>query len=167
MIRLSRLAVPLAVLALAACSSTPEKPYVKTGEFIYAKGNSASFNDERVIGSGVSFNKRGDGTWGGTIGTQLYNLTVTDDRVSGVNFNFTWQNVNRGFTGQGLIQNKMVKIEVTNSQLVVRNGSKMLSLQRTDENTFGEGANRVVLEGDALQLPMPQTVLALIAIAGG
>lgn len=164
MIRLSRLAVPLAALALVACSSTPEKPFVKTGEFVYTRGTSASFSDDRVVGSGVAFNKRDDGSWGGTIGTQLYNLNVTDNRMSGVNFNFTWQNVDQGFSGQGLIQGDMVKIEVTAQQILVRNGRKQLALGRTDETTFGTGNNRIVLEGAALQLPMPQTVLSLLAL---
>lgn len=166
MIRLSRLAVPLAVLALAACSSTPEKPFEKTGEFVYTRGTSASFSDDRVVGSGVAFNKRGDGSWGGTLGSQLYNLNVTDNRVTGVNFNFTWQNVDQGFSGQGLVQGEMVKIEVTANQIMVRSGRKQLALPRTADNTFGTGTSRIVLEGDALKLPMPQSLLSLLALVG-
>ncbi len=166
MIRLSRLAVPLAALALVACSTTPDKPFVKTGEFVFTRGTSASFSEDRVVGSGVAFNKRSDGSWGGTLGTQLYNLTVTDNRVTGVNFNFTWQNVDGGFSGQGLIQSDMVKIEVTANQILVRNGRKQLALPRTSENTFGTANSRIVLEGDALQLPMPQSLLALLALVG-
>lgn len=157
----------VALVALAGCATTPEAPFEKTGEFIYSRGSSASFSDDRVVSTNGNFSKRSDDTWAGMLDGQLYNLKVTENRIRGVNFNFTWENVDRGFRGQGLIQGQMIKIDVTASQLVVRAFNKSITLPRTDEATFGSGPSTVTLEGEALQLPMPQSVLALLAMARG
>lgn len=158
----------VALVALAGCATTGEStPFEKTGEFIYTRGSSASFSDDQVVSSSGNFSKRSDGSWAGMLDGQLYNLKVTENRIRGVNFNFTWENVDRGFRGQGLIQGQMVKIDVTASQLVVRAFNKTISLPRTSETTFGSGPSSVILEGEALQLPMPQSVLALLSLARG
>ncbi|HLT28668.1 MAG TPA: hypothetical protein VK013_01395 [Myxococcaceae bacterium] len=158
----------LALLALAGCATTGEStPFEKTGEFIYTRGSSASFSDDRVVSTNGNFSKRSDGSWAGMLDGQLYNLKVTENRIRGTNFNFTWENVDRGFRGQGIIQGQMIKVDVTASQLVVRAFNKTISLPRTSESTFGSGPSSVILEGEALQLPMPQSVLALLAMARG
>lgn len=158
----------LTLLALTGCATTgASTEFAKTGEFIYTRGNSASFSDDRVVSANGNFSKRSDGGWGGTLDGQLYNLKVSDNRIHGVNFNFTWENIDRGFRGQGIIQGQMVKIDVTASQLVIRAFNKNITLARTSETTFGSGPSSIILEGEALQLPMPQSVFALLALARG
>lgn len=170
----SRLALALGMLALGACATTTSaagepaaaEEFVKTGEILYTRGGSTAFSADRVVGPNINFSKRADGSWAGVLKDQLYNVKVSEGRMVANNLLFTWQESLEGFRGEGRLQGRYFRFEVSDQQLIIRASNHSLTLPASGPGVFGNTTNSVQLKGEAAYLPppMPQFALALMGI---
>ncbi len=158
--------------AAAACAGRGQAPqapqatdssYKPQGEFLSTRGYSASFDETRVVGSRVNVSRRDDGSWAGILNGQPLTFTVEDHRIVGPNFEFTWTETDGGIDGRGIVRGQMVRVTVDAENLYIRNGPQNWSLWKTSEGVYQDSRSTITLKGRALELPMPQTLFALLS----
>lgn len=166
---LSWMAAACFALALSACASTDgargASGFQPSGEVFSSLGSSVAFNDERILGPEINLTRRADGTWAGTINGTLVDIRVKEGNLHGIHIDLNWQPIEGGFKAQGLIGQRIVRVQVDEKWLEVQNGRTSASLWRTGPGTFEDTRGSMRLEGEAQDLKMPQTVLALLVAA--
>lgn len=165
----SRLAIAGLVLGLSSCATTDgaqgTSDFQPTGEVISSLGSSVAFNDDRILGPEINLTRRTDGTWAGTINDTLVDIRVKEGNLHGIHIDLHWESTDGGFKAQGLIGQRIIRVQVDEKWLEVQNGRTSASLWRTGPGTFEDTRGSMRLEGEAQALRMPQTVLALLVAA--
>ena len=163
-------ALSLVVLSTAlACAgaekapATSEPDFAAQGEFVSTRGYSAAFDATRGVGSRGNVSKRDDGSWAGMLAGELVTGTVTGERITGPNFDFTWSRTDQGLDGRGVVRGEMVRITVEDERLYIRNGQQNWSLWQTAEGVYQDSRSTITLKGQARELPMPQTLFSLLS----
>lgn len=156
-------------LGLSACASTDgargTSGFQPTGEVLSTRGTSVAFNDDRILGPEINLTRRPDGTWAGTINDTLVDIRVRDGGLHGIHMDLHWEPIAGGFKAQGLIGERIVRVQLDEKWLEVQNGRASASLWRTGPGSFEDTRGAMRLEGGAQELQMPQTVLALLVVA--
>ncbi|MFT3840439.1 MAG: hypothetical protein QM723_25850 [Myxococcaceae bacterium] len=166
--------------ALLLCSScaallgSPVVPEAKgdynpTGEIALAD-RGATFDAVRVRNPKVSFTKKVDGSWGGTIVdpgniTQAMDLTVTPKKISGVDIVLTLESQddqNTVIVGQ--YQGRILRFEFHPDVVEIRTSGNSWTFHKHDENTWGP-KGELLLKGDAGKAPQPWPQIALAMLA--
>ncbi|HLT28667.1 MAG TPA: hypothetical protein VK013_01390 [Myxococcaceae bacterium] len=156
-------------LGMTACASTdgargtPE--FQATGEVLSTRGTSVAFNDDRILGPEINLTRRTDGSWAGTINDTLVDIRVKEGNLHGIHIDLHWKPVEGGFRAQGLIGQRIVRVQVDGKWLEVQNGPASASLWRTGPGSFEDTQGAMLLKGEAQELRMPQTLLALLVVA--
>lgn len=163
------LAAACLALGLSACASTDgargTSEFRPTGEVLSSLGSSVAFNDERIVGPEINLTRRDDGSWAGTINDTLVDIRVKDGNLHGIHIDLHWQPIEGGFKAQGLIGQRIVRVQVDEKWLEVQNGRTSASLWRTGPGSFEDTRGAMRLQGEAQELKMPQTLLALLVAA--
>lgn len=172
-------AITLAVATLAAFSScvmsqvVPEanntefKPTGETSMY----NRSAAWDAVRVRSPKCNLAKRTDGSWGGTFADRAFDVSVTNSKITGVEFNLT-REMSEGnhtvITGQ--FQGRIYRFEFDEKQALIRTPNTSVTLPgRTpgeNKTTYG-GRGELLLNGEAAQpenAPWPQFGFALMAM---
>lgn len=163
----------LALCSVAACATstsgqaaeapTSKPGFTPQGEFTSTRGYSASFDETRVVGPRVEVSQRDDGTWAGVLLGNPVTVTLEGQRLVGPNFEFTWTQTENGLDGRGVVRGQLVRVTVDEENLYIRNGAQNWSLQKTSEGVYQDTRSTITLKGRALELPMPQTMFALLS----
>ncbi len=164
----------LLVVVLSGCASMQPLPetqteYVPTGE-ISLGAMGASFDAVRVRKPNANLTKRADGSWGGVLGGQGIDVSVTPRRVSGVNLTLVLEEAGSETTPMiitGQWQGKIVRFELDNERALIRTPGVNVTLARSSPTTFG-AKGELELKGDAAlaEPPWPQFALAMLAAFG-
>lgn len=166
---LSRLAMAGLMMGLLSCATTEgaqgTSDFQATGEVTSSLGSSVAFNDDRILGPEINLTRRSDGSWAGTINDTLVDIRVKEGNLHGIHIDLHWEPTDGGFKAQGLIGQRIVRVQVDEKSLEVQNGRTSASLWRTGPGSFEDTRGAMRLEGEAQQLKMPQTVLALLVAA--
>lgn len=153
---------------LLACQTTPaadEKPKVfnKKGGVVFL-GGSASFDEDEIVGPLVSVSQRSDGTWAGTINSQVVDVNVYDGRAAGAYLVMKWtaDGDKRVITAQ--LNGRLHRFEMYPDRIEVRGPTRSFTLGHRRDWTFGPGGE-LKLEGQAQgqNPPMPQFAIAMLA----
>jgi len=173
-----RQAVVLVGLLLSGCASmfptvVPEansSEYTPTGE-VQANRYGATFDAVRVRSPTCNLSKRTDGSWGGTLGDHAIDVSVTPDRIRGVNFVLSKTDSTADrliITGQ--MDGKIYRFELGPKDALVRTPTMALTYpNRQVENgvTYYGPMKELALKGeaggDAANVAWPQIALALLA----
>ncbi|MFZ5442636.1 MAG: hypothetical protein ACOZQL_21685 [Myxococcota bacterium] len=172
-----RTLVVVAVVVLSSCASlfptvVPEAQnteFKATGE-VQLYNRSVSFDDVRVRSPHVNLAKRTDGSWGGTFAQRALDVTVTDKKISGVDFVLT-REMSEGnklvITGQ--FQSRIYRFELDHEQAMIRGPAQSMNFpgrQVGDKvTTYGPMGN-FMLRGVAGSddPPWPQIGFALVGM---
>src|SRR4029450_8806137 len=159
-----RITLPsLAMLALAcagAGGSGVAPDFQPTGGIVVASGNASRFNANQIVGPKVHIHQRSDGSWGGTINAGGPTPTPIDAVFQGGQFvGATIRLAINREAGQttivGSVLDRIVRIEVTSTEIRVRTGSRSENFVKLGgPGEFG-GPQALTLEGEALQAPPP------------
>jgi hypothetical protein len=161
----------LAMLALAcagAGGSGGEPDFQPTGGVVVASGNGARFNPNQVVGPKVHIKQRSDGSWGGTINAAGPTPTPIDATFEGGQFvgaNIRLSIAREGgqTTIVGSVLDRIVRIEVTATEVRVRTGSRSENFVKLAGAGEYGGPQSMKLEGEAqLAPPTPAFALAMI-----
>ncbi len=157
--------------ALLGAEVVPEAKgdYNPTGEIAFFDRGS-TFDAVRVRNPHVSFTKKVDGSWGGTIVdpgniTQALDLTVTPKKISGVDLVLTLESQddqNTVIVGQ--YQGRILRFEFHPDVVLIRTSTQSLTFHKHDENTWGP-KGELLLKGDAGKSPQPWPQIALAMLA--
>ena len=165
--------ISLAMRALAcaegsAGSGSASYDFQPTGGITIASGNGARFNATQVMGPKIQVSQRSDGSWGGTIKGVAGSPTPIDATFQGGQFvgaNIRLSIVREGgqTTIVGSFQDKIVRFEVTATEVRVRTGSRSDNyVKLPGEGEYG-GPQSMRLEGEAIQAPpTPAFALAML-----
>lgn len=152
-------------LALLGCGSSQTHhlpPFEKTGEIVLRNGG-ASFDEYRVVGPRINMSERPDGTWAGTIRDQVWDVSVTDTEIRGVNIQLKLQRLKGGIIIRGLAEGGINHFEISPGGLLVSSPRGSLTLPRYSPTSFGpDGQVKFVGEAGTEQPPWPQIAFALI-----
>jgi hypothetical protein len=185
------------VAGLGACAHGADAPADNgsSGEFqalgeIAFRDHSASFDDNRVVGPNINVSRRSDGSWGGVAGgigqsgsgSSPIDVSVNGTRLTGVDLTLSWEETPKGVSITGQFQGRIMRFEVSDTQVVVRSGGYgalnagdinrqgntgasspfSVTLPRVDQEHFGNG--NFILSGKASDLhpPEPQFALAML-----
>jgi hypothetical protein len=163
----------LAMVALACAggsSSTSGAPadFQPTGSIVVASGNGASFNTTQVNGPKVHISQRSDGSWGGTINAGGATPTPIDatfqgGQFVGANIRLSINREGGMTTIVGSVLDRIVRIEVTETEIRVRTGTKSLNFVKLAGPGEYGGAQSMKLVGEAQQAPpTPAFALAMV-----
>ncbi len=170
-IRTTVLSIAMVVLACAGGSgsgSGAAADFKPTGSIVVASGNGASFNANQVVGPKVHISQRADGSWGGTINAAGATPTPIDatfqgGQFVGANIRLSINREGGMTTIVGSVQDRIVRIEVTEPEIRVRTGTKSLNFVKLAGPGEYGGAQSMKLEGEAQQAPpTPAFALAMI-----
>jgi hypothetical protein len=169
--------VVVAVVALSSCASlfpqvVPEATnteFKATGE-VQLYNRSVAFDDVRVRSPQCNLAKRTDGSWGGTFNERALDVSVTDKKISGVEFMLT-REMSEGkkliITGQ--FQGRIYRFELDHEQALIRGPSQSMTFPGRQvagkQTTYGPMGN-LMLRGQAGvdDPPWPQIGFALMAM---
>jgi hypothetical protein len=139
--------------------------FVPTGE-ISMRSSGAAFDAVRVRKPNVNLSKRTDGSWGGVMNGQAIDVSVTPDKISGVNLTLKLEESGgpKGTVITGQFQGKIVRFEIGPETALIRTPAHSVTLTRSSPNTFG-GRGELEFKGDAAlaEPPWPQFALAMMA----
>ncbi|HXX32411.1 MAG TPA: hypothetical protein VEJ89_17040 [Myxococcaceae bacterium] len=163
----STLLVVACALPLFSCAGTETAPtadFVPTGAVSGYWGN-ATFNATRVVGPKVNATLRGDGTWGGTIGSENKALfhTFKDGTLNGPDFLLNISKTGDELTITGQFQGRILRFEANPTKLRVRTDTRSLDYVGDGKGVY-QGATTLTLSGDAVSLP-PTVPFALALVA--
>lgn len=140
-----------------------------TGE-VLLYNRSVAFDAVRVRSPQCNMTKRTDGSWGGTFNQVPLDVSVTDSKISGVNFMLT-REMSDGkrtvITGQ--FQGRIYRFEFDDNELMFRAPAKSMTYPgrqvAKDQTTYGPRGD-VQLRGEAGgdNPPWPQIAFALMAL---
>lgn len=140
-----------------------------TGE-VLLYNRTASFDAYRVRSPQCNLSKRTDGSWGGVIAERPIDVTVTDKRISGVEFMLTREQSEGNHTViTGQFQGRIYRFEFDDTRAIIRapNSSFTLDGRQVGPNqtTYGPQGN-LQLRGEAggENPPWPQIGFALMAM---
>lgn len=167
----------IAVVAVVAssCSFPTVVPEALNTEFkptgeVLLYNRTVSFDAVRVRSPICNLAKRTDGSWGGTLNAAPLDVSVTENRVSGVNFSIT-REMSEGnkqvYTAQ--FQGRIYRFELDGEQAMIRAPSKSMTLPGrqvgNNQTTYGPMGN-LQLRGEAgtETPPWPQFAFALMAM---
>jgi hypothetical protein len=170
-----RLVAVAAVVALSSCTFPTVVPEALNTEFkptgeVLAYNRTVSFDQVRVRSPHCNLAKRTDGSWGGTFNERALDVSVTDDRVRGVEFNLT-REMSEGnklvITGQ--FQGRIYRFELDDKQALIRGPSQSMTYpgrQVTPTETVYGPMGNLRLKGEAggETPPWPQIGFALMAM---
>lgn len=164
------LAAPLSGLAEDAPPPAPTKTVeAMVGEVIVLPYNaSAAYGPGLVRGPKVNLTDQGNGEWKGNIKNLDGVFTVTEKRISGGNLNMVMERDGDGWTCQGTVDGKRVRIVLSPDGFVARYDSRFYDLKRVEPDlwaTIPTGA-AIRVKGDAAgKNPFyPQFIFALLAV---
>ena len=169
--------VPLivAAVALSSCNFPTVVPEALNTEFkatgeVQLYNRSAAFDAYRVRGVKCNLSKRTDGSWGGTLNERPVDVTVTDTRVSGVDFILTREkSEGNKMVVTGQFQGKIYRFELDENQALIRAPNNSVTLPGRQvsptQTTYGAQGN-LQLKGEAGSdnPPWPQLAFALVAM---
>lgn len=173
-----RQAVMLVAVVLSGCAGmfptvVPEAQsaeYNPTGE-VQANRYGATFDAVRVRNPNCNLSKRTDGSWGGKIGDHALDVSVTPDRIRGVNFVLSKTDSTADrliITGQ--MDGKIYRFELGPTDALVRTPNQSLTFPgRVVEGgvTYYGPMKELSLKGEAsggmANVAWPQLALALLA----
>ena len=176
---MARFLALLAALALAApVSGLAEDPPLpaptKTaeamvGEVIVLPYNaSAAYGPGLVRGPKVNLTDSGNGEWKGNIKELDGVFTVTEKRISGANLNMVMERDGDGWTCQGTVSGRRVRIVFSPDGFVARYDSRFYDLKRVEPDLWAtpSGGPAIRVKGDAAgKSPYyPQFIFALLAV---
>jgi hypothetical protein len=163
------------IAALLASTCFPEvvpeanNEFKATGE-VLLYNRSVAFDSVRVRSPQCNMTKRTDGSWGGTFNQVPLDVSVTDSRISGVNFVLT-REMSDGkrtvITGQ--FQGRIYRFEFDENEIMFRAPAKSMTYPgrqvAKDQTTYGPRGD-VQLRGEAggENPPWPQIAFALMAL---
>lgn len=140
-----------------------------TGE-VLLYNRSVSFDAVRVRSPDLNMTKRTDGSWGGIFENQALDVSVTDTKITGVNFLLT-REMSDGkrtvITGQ--FMGRIYRFEFDDQEIMFRAPSKSMNYPgrqiAKDQTTYGPRGD-VQLRGEAGidNPPWPQIGFALMAL---
>lgn len=170
------LALAVSVVAFSSCVLPQVVPealnteFKPTGEALLYN-RSAAFDAVRVRSPKCNLAKRTDGSWGGTFAERPLDVSVTNTKITGVEFNLTREmseGMHTVITGQ--FQGRIYRFEFDEKQALVRAPNTSLTLPgRTpgeNKTTYG-GRGELQLIGEAAQpenAPWPQIGFVLMAM---
>jgi hypothetical protein len=116
----------------------------------------------------VNLTDHGDGEWKGNIRELDGIFKVTEQRISGANLNMVVDRDGEGWTCQGTVDGKRVRIVLTPDGLVARYDNRFYDLKRVAPDLWATVPNgpAIRVKGDAAgKSPYyPQFILALLAV---
>jgi hypothetical protein len=140
-----------------------------TGE-VQIYNRSAAFDAVRVRSPQCNMAKRTDGSWGGTFNNAALDVTVTDTRITGVNFVMT-REMSEGkrtvITGQ--FQGRIYRFEFDDKEAMIRGPAQSMTYPgrqvAADQTTYGPMGN-LMMRGEAggEDPPWPQIAFALMSL---
>lgn len=142
---------------------------VMVAEVITLPANySASYGPGRVRGPKVNLTDGGNGEWKGNIRDLDGVFTVTEKRISGGNLNMVMDRDAEGWTCQGTVDGKRVRIVMSPDGLVARYDTRLYDLKRVAPDLWATptGGPAIRVKGDASgKSPYyPQFIFALLAV---
>ena len=165
----------LGLATFCACSFPTVVPEALNNEFkptgeVLLYNRTVSFDSVRVRSPVINLAKRTDGSWGGTFINHPVDVSVTDSRISGVNFLMT-REASEGnktvITGQ--FQGRIYRFELDPEQVMIRSPAQSMTFpgRQVSANltTYGPMGN-LQLKGEAggESPPWPQIAFALMAM---
>lgn len=169
-----RLVSLAAAVVLSSCTFATVVPeanseFKPSGE-VLLYNRSVSFDAVRIRSPLANMTKRTDGSWGGTVNNAPLDITVNENRVSGVNFSMTRENSEGNkviYTGQ--FQGRIYRFELDEQQAMIRAPAKSMTLPGrqvgNNQTTYGPMGN-LQLRGEAGSdnPPWPQLALSLMVL---
>lgn len=158
------------LLSVTGCQMAQVVPeaslaYVPAGEIQYLDSG-ATFDAVRVRNPRCNLSKRTDGSWGGSLGNQPIDASVTPKRMSGVGLTLSLEEESEtGTVITGQWQGRIVRFEVGPEKALIRTPTRSLTLNRTGPTTFTYGAlGELQLKGEASNPipPWPEFALAML-----
>ena len=162
------------VLLAAGPCALPQVVPEAQGEFTAAGevqfySRSASFDSSRVRSTRMNLAKRTDGSWAGTFLDQPVDVSVTPDKIRGVNLTISLEDVgDKGFLITGQWQGRILRYELRPEMFIARTPNQSVSLNRKTENSYGPNGE-LELRGQANDEPLhwPQMAFALMSVFNG
>jgi len=171
----------LLVLPLLAGQTPTFEP---AGEIIIPGASSAAWDGERIVGPRINLTAREGGGWAGDILTQNVDLTVTDTRVTGPNFEIFVESDKEKGKGsvRGNVFGRRFSLEYGAKEFTGRVGACSYDLKRqkvggwSGQAACGQSGTmsnvvrvqiKLLGNADAPAPPMPQFALALVAVMPG
>lgn len=162
----------LLLLLMTGCATTASGPampqeYKPTGEVVMVR-NSATFDDWRVMNPQCNLRKRGDGSWAGTLLGQTIDVSVTENRISGVGLMFTREVKDGRLIITGQFNGQILRVELDQDSAMIRMPGQSYTfnghLEGDGLRAWGPN-NELQLKGAASQAspPWPQIAFALLA----
>lgn len=140
-----------------------------TGE-VLLYNRTVSFDAYRVRSPKCNLSKRTDGSWGGVMIERPIDVTVTDKRISGVEFMLTREQSEANHTViTGQFQGRIYRFEFDDNRAIIRAPNSSFTLDGRQvgqtQTTYGPQGN-LVMKGEAgsENPPWPQIGFALMAM---
>ena len=170
-----RALVTVALLALSSCNFPTVVPEALNTEFkatgeVLLYDRTAAFDAYRVRSPKCNMSKRTDGSWGGVLAERPIDVTVTANRISGVELMLTREasELNKiVITGQ--FQGRIYRFELDDKRAIMRAPNVSFTLDGRQvgpqQTTYGQQGN-LQLRGEAggENPPWPQLAFALMAM---
>lgn len=183
MTRLARAALLLAVLSAAFPAAAQDAPFEPTGELHMngaGLGAGASFDQDRIVGPLVNLTRRDDDSWAGDLGGQNLDLHPVESGLQAPNVTLRFKTKDGRTTVEGLFFGQRIRIEMDRKKLSGRFGACSMTLRRKGPPVYhgeigclspddrlprsGRVSLEVIGEAAAVPPPLPQFVLALLAV---
>ena len=159
----------------SSCNFPTVVPEAQTADFkptgeVLLYNRTVSFDAYRVRSPKCNLSKRTDGSWGGVLAERPLDVSVTDKRISGVEFMLTREQSEANHTViTGQFQGRIYRFEFDDKRAIIRapNSSFTLDGRQVGQNltTYGPQGN-LQLKGEAggENPPWPQIGFALMAM---
>lgn len=130
------------------------------GEIASSVGG-ATWDTNHVTGLKADLVRRPDGSWGGTLGKNVIDVTVYPDRIVGANCSLAISQEGKKLIIFGQVNADIVRFEIDDQQLLIRTPNHSITQPRSATNMFGD----ITFSGDAIleNPPEPQFAFALVA----
>jgi hypothetical protein len=164
-----------ALLVFSSCTFPTVVPEALNTEFkpkgeVIAYGRTVSFDEVRVRSPHCNLSKRTDGSWGGTFNERALDVSVTGDRVRGVEFTLSREMSEANklvITGQ--FQGRIYRFELDDKQALIRGPSASMTFPGRQVSPAGAvygPMGNLQLKGEAGSdmPPWPQIGFALMAM---
>ncbi len=160
---------------LSSCSFPTVVPEAKNTEFkptgeVLLYNRTASFDAYRVRSPKCNLSKRTDGSWAGVLIERPIDVTVTDKRITGVEFMLTREQSEGNHTViTGQMQGRIYRFEFDDTRAIIRAPNASFTLDGRQvgptQTTYGPQGN-LQLRGEAgsENPPWPQLGFALMAM---
>lgn len=170
-----RASLLVAVVALTSCTFPTVVPEALNTEFkatgeVLLYNRTVAFDAYRVRSPKCNLSRRTDGSWGGTLSERPIDVSVTDTRISGVEFMLTReQSEGNKMVITGQFQGRIYRFELDDNQALIRAPNNSFTLQGRQvsptQTTYGPQGN-LQLRGEAgsENPPWPQIGFALMAM---